>query len=174
MFQTDFEMRMAGRVRDMLPAHTPEEAARLALGRVRKALTDWKPGLVFDPRAPPGPAGDAAGRTGPGDRAPFFAGLARLAGRRLRPRRGAADRGLQPLPERRQQRLVRGAPVCAPGAACCCSNPKPWPTTKPSCALSRAHPRERPGSSICSGGPAGLIAPTRSGSRSAEQEGDGL
>ncbi len=49
MFQTDFEMRMAGRVSDILPAHTPEEAARLALGRVRKALTDWKPGLIFDP-----------------------------------------------------------------------------------------------------------------------------
>jgi hypothetical protein len=49
MFQTDFEMRMAAREREMLPAHTPEEAARLALGRVRKALTDCKPGLIFDP-----------------------------------------------------------------------------------------------------------------------------
>jgi len=49
MLQTNFQMRMAGRVREMLTAHTPEEAARLALGRVRKALTDWKPGLVFDP-----------------------------------------------------------------------------------------------------------------------------
>ncbi len=49
MFQTDFPMRMAGRVREMLATHTPDEASRLALGRVRKALTDWKPGLILDP-----------------------------------------------------------------------------------------------------------------------------
>lgn len=49
MFQSKFEMRMAGRIREILPAHTPVEAARLALGRIHKLLTAWKLGLVLDP-----------------------------------------------------------------------------------------------------------------------------
>jgi tetratricopeptide (TPR) repeat protein len=49
MFQPVDGMRSVGRIREMPPRFTPEEAARLALGRVRKALTAWLPGMVFNP-----------------------------------------------------------------------------------------------------------------------------
>jgi hypothetical protein len=49
MFQPVDGMRSVGRIREMPVPFTPEEAAHLALARVRKALTAWLPGMIFDP-----------------------------------------------------------------------------------------------------------------------------
>src|SRR5436305_7071159 len=48
MFQQVDEVRSAGRIREMPTSHGPEEAARLALARVRKVLTAYLPGMSFD------------------------------------------------------------------------------------------------------------------------------
>jgi hypothetical protein len=49
MFQQADEYRLAARERELPPRHGPEEAARLALTRVRKVLTGFLPGMLFDP-----------------------------------------------------------------------------------------------------------------------------